>query len=85
MLDPQKAGAIWQEHFDTVTDEEFVARVKRVSPDMAQELWGDRSVAEICGAARVPAAAQRAPDAGRLHPLRHGLRRLLASFRRSPA
>jgi hypothetical protein len=49
MLDPEKAGAIWQRHFDTVTREEFVARVKRVSPDLAKEVWGDRSVAEIRG------------------------------------
>jgi hypothetical protein len=49
MLDPEKASVIWQRHFDTVTPEEFVTRVKRVSPDLAQELWGDRSVAEICG------------------------------------
>lgn len=37
MLDPERAGAIWQKHFDTVTPEAFVARVKRVSPDLAQE------------------------------------------------
>jgi len=48
MLDPKVAGKIWQEHFDTVTREEFVSRVQRFSPDLAQELWGDRSVAEIC-------------------------------------
>jgi hypothetical protein len=55
MLDPEVAGKIWQEHFDTVTDEEFVARVKRVSPDLAHELWGDRSVEEICRERRSPA------------------------------
>lgn len=48
MLDPKVAGKIWQDHFDTVTREEFVARVKRVSPDLAQELWGDRSAKAIC-------------------------------------
>lgn len=48
MLDPKVAGKVWQEHFDTVTREEFVARVKRVSPDPAQELWEDRSAPEIC-------------------------------------
>ncbi len=54
MLDPEKAGAIWQKHFDTVTDEEFIANVKRVSPDLAHELWGDRSVEEICRERRRP-------------------------------
>ncbi len=45
----------WVEHhFATVTDEEFIANVKRVSPDLAQELWGDRSVEEICRARRRP-------------------------------
>jgi hypothetical protein len=55
MLDPEQAGAIWQRHFDTVTDEEFVANVKRFDPDYAQELWGDRSVEEICRERRAPA------------------------------
>ncbi|HYW11521.1 MAG TPA: hypothetical protein VE871_06170 [Longimicrobium sp.] len=55
MLDPKVAGKIWQEHFDTVTREVFVARVQRVSPDLAQELWGDRSVEEICRERRAPA------------------------------
>jgi hypothetical protein len=54
MLDPEKAGAIWQKHFDTVTPEEFVANVKRFNPDLAQEMWGDRSVAEICRERRSP-------------------------------
>ena len=40
MIDPKKAGAIWQQHFDTVTDEEFVANIKRFDPDFAEELWG---------------------------------------------
>ena len=55
MLDPKKAGEVLQRHFDTVTDEEFITRVKRVSPDLAQELWGDRSVEEICRERRSPA------------------------------
>jgi hypothetical protein len=59
MLDPEKAGAIWQKHFDTVTPEEFVTRVKRVSPDLAQEWWGDRSVAEICAERRRPTRRAR--------------------------
>lgn len=54
MLDPKVAGQVWQEHFDTVTREEFVTRVKRVSPDLAQELWGDRSVEEICATPPAP-------------------------------
>ena len=49
MLDPDKTYEWVNHHFDTVTQEEFVARVKRVSPDLAKEFWGDRSVAEICG------------------------------------
>jgi hypothetical protein len=59
MLDPEEAGAIWQKHFDTVTDEEFVARVKRVSPALAHEVWGDRSVEEICAERRRPAPRAR--------------------------
>jgi hypothetical protein len=55
MLTPEQAGAVWQRHFDTVTEEEFVANVKRFDPDFAQELWGDRSVEEICRARRSPA------------------------------
>jgi hypothetical protein len=48
MLDPERAGAWIEHHFNTVTPEEFVTRVKRVSPDLAQELWGNRPVEEIC-------------------------------------
>lgn len=59
MLDPDKAGAVIRHHFDTVTDEELVARVKRVSPDLAREMWGDRSVAEICRERRQPARRAR--------------------------
>lgn len=69
MLDPEVAGKIWREHFDTVTDEEFIANVKRVSPDLAQELWGDQSVAEIL--------------ARRRSPLRRAIDRLMHPFRRS--
>ncbi|WP_420129992.1 hypothetical protein [Longimicrobium sp.] len=59
MLDPKEAGAIWQKHFDTVTPEEFVSRVKRVSPDLAQEMWGDRTVEEICAERRRPVRRAR--------------------------
>jgi hypothetical protein len=59
MLDPEVAGKVWQQHFDTVTPEEFVSRVKRVSPDLAHELWGDRSVAEICAERRRPVRTAR--------------------------
>jgi hypothetical protein len=68
MLDPNKAHDWVTHHFDTVTDEEFVARVKRVSPDLAQEFWGNRSVAEICRERR--------------HPVRRA-RRMFASVGRS--
>lgn len=60
MLDHEKAGAWLEHHFKTVTDEEFVTRVKRVSPDLAQELWGDRTVEEICAQRRTPARRARA-------------------------
>jgi hypothetical protein len=59
MLDPQKAGAALRHHFDTVTDAEFIANVKQFNPDLAQELWGDRSVAEICSARKSPARRAR--------------------------
>jgi hypothetical protein len=59
MLDPEKAGAWLERHFDTVTPEEFVTRVKRVSPDLAQEWWGDRSVEEICAERRRPVRRAR--------------------------
>ena len=68
MLDPVVAGKILEEHFDTVTPEEFVANVKRVNPGLAQELWGNRSVAEICRERR--------------HPVRRA-RRMFASVGRS--
>ena len=54
MLDPEKARALLRHHFDTVTREEFVANVRRFNPDFAQELWGDRSVEEICAARPTP-------------------------------
>ena len=59
MLDPEKASAWVEHHFATVTQEEFVANVKRVSPDFAQELWGDRSVEEICREGRRPVRRAR--------------------------
>ncbi|HST57105.1 MAG TPA: hypothetical protein VLK84_00365 [Longimicrobium sp.] len=69
MLDPDKAHAWVKEHFATVTQEEFVARVKCTTPDLAQELWGDRSVEEIC--------RERRP------PTRHGMRGVFTSLGRS--
>lgn len=59
MLDPDKAQEWVKHHFDTVTQEEFVDRVKRVSPDLAHELWGDRSVEEICREGRRPVRRAR--------------------------
>ena len=47
MLDPERAGRILDEYFDSVTDEQFIVDVKRISPDFAEELWGDRSVEQI--------------------------------------
>lgn len=69
MLDPETAGAIWQKHFNEVTPEEFIANVRRVSPALAQELWGDQTVAEILSRRR--------------NPIRRGLQRLMHAFRRS--
>jgi hypothetical protein len=59
MLNPELAGKIWQKHFDTVTDEEFVANIKRFDPDLAQELWGNRSDAEICAERSQPVPRAR--------------------------
>jgi hypothetical protein len=59
MLDPEKAGAWLEHHFATVTDEEFIANVARASPDLAQEMWGDRSVEEICAERRRPVRRAR--------------------------
>lgn len=59
MPNPELAGKIWQKHFDAVTDEEFVANVKRFDPDFAHELWGDRSVEEICREGRRPVRRAR--------------------------
>jgi hypothetical protein len=59
MIDPEEAGAIWQKHFDTVTDEEFVANIKRFDPDFAEELWGNRSDAEICAERSQPVPRAR--------------------------
>jgi hypothetical protein len=60
MLDPEKAGAWLEHHFATVSDEEFIANVKCFNPDLAQEMWGDRSVAEICAERRRPVRRGRA-------------------------
>jgi hypothetical protein len=59
MLDPEEAGAIWQKHFDEVTPEEFVANMKRANPVFAREMWGDRSVEEICAERRRPVRRAR--------------------------
>lgn len=59
MLSPEKASAWVEHHFATVTDEEFIANVKRFNPDLAQEMWGDRSVAEICRERRRPVRRAR--------------------------
>jgi hypothetical protein len=74
MLDPKIAGQVWQEHFDTVTPQEFVSRVKRVSPDLAQELWGERTVEEIC--ADRPGPVRRSP--GFFTSLRRSILRLFS-------
>lgn len=47
MLDAGKAGALLRHHFDTVTDEEFIENVRHFDPEMAQEMWGNRTTAEI--------------------------------------
>jgi hypothetical protein len=59
MPNADEALAWVEQHFATVTDEEFVANVKRVSPDLAHEFWGDRSVEEICAERRRPAPSAR--------------------------
>lgn len=59
MLSPKKAGAWLDHHFATVSDEQFIANVKRFNPDLAQELWGDRSVEAICAERRRPARRAR--------------------------
>jgi hypothetical protein len=69
MLDPEKVGVWLEHHFATVTPEEFVTTVKRVSPDLTQELWGDRSVEEILSE--------------RHRPVRSSVRGRVASFGRS--
>ena len=69
MLDPDKTRAWVEHHFAPVTDEEFIANVRRSSPELAHELWGDQTVAEILSRRR--------------NPLRRGLQRLLHAFRRS--
>ena len=46
-------------HFDTITDEQFIANVKRFNPDLAQEMWGERTVEEICAERRRPVRRAR--------------------------
>lgn len=67
MLNADKTRAWVEHHFATVTDEEFIANVKQSNPDLAQKLWGDRTVVEILSRRR--------------SPLRRGLQRLLHAFR----
>jgi hypothetical protein len=54
VLDPEQARALLKHHFTTLTREEFVANVRLFNTDLAQELWGDRSVEEICAARPTP-------------------------------
>lgn len=68
MLDPEKVRALMEHHFDTVTDAEFIANVRRSSPDLAQELWGDQSVEQILSRRR--------------NPVRRAFHRLMHAFRR---
>lgn len=69
MLNADEARAWVENHFATVTDEEFIANVKRVSPDLAREMWGDRSVEEILSECH--------------RPVRTSVRGRVASFGRS--
>lgn len=43
MLDPESFGKRVREHFATVSDEEFVANLKRYNPDLVRELGVQRS------------------------------------------
>ena len=43
MLDPESFGKRVREHFATVSDEEFVANLKRYNPDLVRELEIQRS------------------------------------------
>lgn len=69
MLNADDARAWLEHHFDTVTDEEFITTVKRVSPDLAQEFWGDQTVEEILSRRR--------------NPIRRAFQRLMRPFRRT--
>lgn len=59
MLDPEETRAWVEHHFATLTPEEFVANIKRYNPELAQEMWGTRSVAEICRERRHPVRRAR--------------------------
>ena len=60
MLDPREAGAIWQKHFDTVTDEEFIENVRRLDPEFADEIWGMPLAAGGTGSQRLDPQSARA-------------------------
>jgi hypothetical protein len=97
MIDPKIAGAIWQQHFDTVTDEEFVANIKRFDPDFAEELWGTPPAAVTAESKRLdPEVAQAVmkedatatgqqivDDLWRHSPAPRGMRGFFAAFGRS--
>jgi hypothetical protein len=53
MLDPDKAHAWIEHHFDTVTDEDFIANVRRLDPEFAEELWGRPCAAANAGNQRL--------------------------------
>lgn len=43
MLDPESFGKRVQEHFASVSDEDFVANLERYNPDLVRELEVQRS------------------------------------------
>lgn len=78
MLDPESFGKRVQEHFATVSDEEFIANLKRYNPDLVRELEVQRSSASRWDAvkrnvrsrlaglfARRPKPTQRVPGGSR--------------------
>lgn len=90
MLNADEARVWLEHHFDTVTDEEFVTTVKRVSPDLAQELWGDKTVAQILSRPRNPIrggfrrlGVDAASMARRNLPAPRGMRGFFTAFGRS--
>lgn len=75
-LDPEMAAAHMRHHFDTVTDEQFIANVRIRNPDLAREMWGDMPASEIL------TRAKASPQSS-MKPRRRGIAGALASFRRS--